>query len=120
MCWVGVASPRQFLPCLPAAFSLWDGLSQLDQPQRGIRRWCDRGGIAPSYPWGNSKLWGEWVRAGAEAQSCPEHLPLGITVKNQISSWCETGRAGLRGCKQEQVLEEPPDMLSLQRWIMEA
>lgn len=60
------------------------------------------------------------MRAGAEAQSCPEHLPLGITVKNQISSWCETGRAGLRGCKQEQVLEEPPDMLSLQRWIMEA
>lgn len=72
--WVGVISPRQFLPCLPVAFSLWDGLSQLDQPQRGIRRWCEGGGIAPNYPWGDPKLWGAWVRAGAKAQSCAEHL----------------------------------------------
>lgn len=39
--WAGVDTPRQFLPCAPAAFSFWDGLSQLGQPQRGSRRWCE-------------------------------------------------------------------------------
>lgn len=63
------------LPQTVPAFSLWDGLRQLHQPQRGVRG-LELLQIIP----GVTPNCGEWVRAGAEAQSCPKHLPLGIKV----------------------------------------